>query len=79
MVQEYYGSLPVWVANRDNPLLDSSGALKITETGNIAIVGNQTENFIWSSNSSAKYPTLQLLDTGIVITHFFIQITISVI
>ena len=56
--------IPVWVANRDNPLLDSSGALKITETGNIAIVGNQTENFIWSSNSSAKYPTLQLLDTG---------------
>lgn len=56
--------IPVWVANRDSPLLDSSGALKITETGNIVIVGNQTDNFIWSSNSSAKYPTLQLLDTG---------------
>ncbi|XP_024031270.1 G-type lectin S-receptor-like serine/threonine-protein kinase At4g27290 isoform X1 [Morus notabilis] len=55
---------PVWVENRDNPLTDSSGIFKITETGNIVILSNKTENPIWSSNSSAKDPTLQLLNTG---------------
>ncbi|XP_024024770.1 G-type lectin S-receptor-like serine/threonine-protein kinase At4g27290 [Morus notabilis] len=54
----------IWVANRDNPLADSSGVLKITETGNIVIFSNKTENPIWSSNSSAEDPTLQLLNTG---------------
>ncbi|XP_024029100.1 G-type lectin S-receptor-like serine/threonine-protein kinase At4g27290, partial [Morus notabilis] len=54
----------VWVANRGNPLTDSSGVLKITETGNIIIHSNKTEDPIWSSNSSAKDPTLQLLNTG---------------
>ncbi|GMN50985.1 hypothetical protein TIFTF001_020113 [Ficus carica] len=54
----------VWVANRDRPLTDSSGVFKITETGNIVILNNKTENPLWASNSSAKDPTLQLLSTG---------------
>ncbi|XP_024031533.1 G-type lectin S-receptor-like serine/threonine-protein kinase At4g27290 isoform X2 [Morus notabilis] len=54
----------VWVANRDGPLTDSSGVLKLTETGNIVIIDNKTEDLIWSSNSSAKDPNLQLLSTG---------------
>ncbi|GMN73291.1 hypothetical protein TIFTF001_052150, partial [Ficus carica] len=54
----------VWVANRDRPLTDSSGIFKITETGNIVILNNKTENPLWASNSSAKDPTLQLLSTG---------------
>ncbi|XP_024024774.1 G-type lectin S-receptor-like serine/threonine-protein kinase At4g27290 [Morus notabilis] len=54
----------VWVANRDTPLTDSSSVLKITESGNILILSNKTEDPIWSSNSSAKDPTLQLLNTG---------------
>ena len=54
----------IWVANRDNPLKDSSGVLTITSTGNIVILSHQSNNPIWSSNSSAKNPTLQLLNTG---------------
>ncbi|XP_024031534.1 G-type lectin S-receptor-like serine/threonine-protein kinase At4g27290 [Morus notabilis] len=54
----------VWVANRNNPLTDFSGVLKITETGNVVILSNKTEDPVWSSNSSAKDPTLQLLNTG---------------
>ncbi|KAL5579242.1 hypothetical protein UlMin_011684 [Ulmus minor] len=57
------GKVTVWVANRDNPLTNPSGILKITPTGNI-ILSYQSGNPIWSSNSSAKNPTLQLLNTG---------------
>ncbi|KAL6990912.1 hypothetical protein U1Q18_009033 [Sarracenia purpurea var. burkii] len=57
---------PIWVANKNNPLSDSSGVLTITSTGNILIAGNRT-NPVWSSNSSstaANNPVLQLLDSG---------------
>ncbi|KAL5579248.1 hypothetical protein UlMin_011690 [Ulmus minor] len=56
----------VWIANRDNPLTDSSGVLTITSKGNIVILSNtnQSSVVIWSSESSAKSPTLQLLNTG---------------
>ena len=58
-------NMPVWVANRDNPLKDSSGVLTITPTGNIVIFSNQSRLItVWSSNSSAENPTLQLLNTG---------------
>ncbi|KAA8519925.1 hypothetical protein F0562_014165 [Nyssa sinensis] len=58
---------PVWVANRNNPLPDSSGVLTITATGNVVITNNQTNIAVWSSNSSSstvRNPVLQLLDTG---------------
>ncbi|GLT83112.1 hypothetical protein SLE2022_014210 [Rubroshorea leprosula] len=55
----------VWVANRKDPLTDSSGSFSITATGNITL-SNQSSIPIWSSNSSAPLnkSVLQLLDTG---------------
>lgn len=41
----------VWVANRDNPLTDSSGNLNIGSTGNLYIK-NGTGADIWSTNAS---------------------------
>uniref|UniRef100_A0A5B7BBD3 Receptor-like serine/threonine-protein kinase n=1 Tax=Davidia involucrata TaxID=16924 RepID=A0A5B7BBD3_DAVIN len=60
---------PVWVANKNNPLTDSSGALTVTAAGNIVIMNsNRTNTTLWSpSNSSsttATNPVLQLLDSG---------------
>ncbi|KAA8515422.1 hypothetical protein F0562_018967 [Nyssa sinensis] len=58
---------PVWVANKNNPITDSSGVLSITATGNIIINNNRTNSIVWSSNSSsttASNPVLQLLDSG---------------
>ncbi|XP_052201111.1 G-type lectin S-receptor-like serine/threonine-protein kinase At4g27290 isoform X3 [Diospyros lotus] len=57
---------PIWVANKNSPVADSSGALTITAAGDIVISSNQS-NTVWSSNSTlpeAKSPVLQLLDTG---------------
>ncbi|KAK7246625.1 hypothetical protein RIF29_41495 [Crotalaria pallida] len=58
----------VWVANRDNPLNNSSGFLKFGDSGNIVLVNDDSgnsSNTIWFSNqTSAKNPVLQLLDSG---------------
>ncbi|XP_058751342.1 receptor-like serine/threonine-protein kinase SD1-8 [Vicia villosa] len=71
-----YKNIPdtvVWVANRDNPLQNSTDSfLKITNDGNIALLNSSTasNNLVWSSNSlnqtNAKNQVLvlQLLDTG---------------
>ena len=59
----------VWVANRDIPLTDSSGVLKVTVQGTLVIL-NATNTIIWSSNASqsasqsAQNPTAQLLESG---------------
>ncbi|CAL5408603.1 unnamed protein product [Camellia sinensis] len=58
---------PIWVANKNNPISDSSGLLTITTTGNI-IITNQTTT-VWSSSNSSpptppNNPILQLLDSG---------------
>ncbi|GER54305.1 serine/threonine-protein kinase [Striga asiatica] len=59
----------VWVANRDNPLSNTSGAvLKVISPGILAIL-NGTGKIIWSSSSdtsslAAQEPVAQLLDTG---------------
>ncbi|KAA8519924.1 hypothetical protein F0562_014166 [Nyssa sinensis] len=58
---------PVWVANKNNPLPDSSGVLTITATGNAVITNNRSNIILWSSSSSsttASSPVLQLLNTG---------------
>ncbi|KAL5730649.1 hypothetical protein ACHQM5_003447 [Ranunculus cassubicifolius] len=66
----WYKSLPtqtvVWVANRNSPILDTSGILKIDSTGNLVILVNQTRRVIWSSNSSGSVesPILEFLDSG---------------
>ncbi|BFG28820.1 hypothetical protein CerSpe_150940 [Prunus speciosa] len=55
----------VWVANRETPLGDSSGVLKVTEQG-VLVLLNSTNMIVWSSNSSttAGNPVSQLMDSG---------------
>ncbi|KAM4103077.1 hypothetical protein ACJW30_06G052400 [Castanea mollissima] len=54
----------VWVANRDTPLYNNSGVLKITDKGDIVLLNNTS--IVWSSNTSraADSPVLQLLNSG---------------
>ncbi|XP_059635640.1 receptor-like serine/threonine-protein kinase SD1-8 [Cornus florida] len=69
----WFDSIPtqtvVWVANRDNPLNDSSGILKIGNDGNL-ILQDHTERVVWSTNiikedsSSKSSSVAQLLDSG---------------
>lgn len=57
----------VWVANKNNPLTNSSGVLTITPNGNVVIMNNSTNSVIWTSNTSSasvSNPILQLLDNG---------------
>ncbi|XP_047155544.1 receptor-like serine/threonine-protein kinase SD1-8 [Vigna umbellata] len=54
----------VWVANRDNPLRNSTGFLTIGENKNMVLTTPSGES-VWSSNiTEANNPILQLLDTG---------------
>ncbi|XP_060965750.1 G-type lectin S-receptor-like serine/threonine-protein kinase At4g27290 [Cannabis sativa] len=58
----------VWVANRCEPIKDSSGSLSINDKGDLVLFSGQSNNrvLVWSSNSSkqAKEPLVQLLDNG---------------
>ncbi|KAL1336069.1 hypothetical protein HN51_030474 [Arachis hypogaea] len=54
----------VWTANRDNPIDNSSGYLKIGDNGSFVLL-NSSGNPAWSSNqTNSKNPVLHLLDTG---------------
>uniref|UniRef100_A0A5B7BGN7 Putative G-type lectin S-receptor-like serine/threonine-protein kinase SD1-1 n=1 Tax=Davidia involucrata TaxID=16924 RepID=A0A5B7BGN7_DAVIN len=56
----------VWVANRNNPLNDSFGVLKIGDDGNLILVGH-TGSVTWSTNirnMPSKITVAQLLDSG---------------
>ncbi|WKA12319.1 hypothetical protein VitviT2T_029716 [Vitis vinifera] len=55
----------VWVANRESPLTDSSGVLKVTQQGTLVLV-NDTNGILWNSSSSrsAQDPNAQLLESG---------------
>ncbi|KAK8612558.1 hypothetical protein V6N13_092670 [Hibiscus sabdariffa] len=67
----WYHQIPVktvvWVANRDNPINDTSGILRIDGRGNLALFqGNQTLP-VWSTNISiagAGNSFAQILDSG---------------
>lgn len=65
----WYNDMPtvttVWVANRNEPLNDSSGVLKIFQDGNLVVLNGQQE-ILWSSNVSAgvKDSIAQLTDDG---------------
>ncbi|KAM0009992.1 putative non-specific serine/threonine protein kinase [Helianthus debilis subsp. tardiflorus] len=56
-----------WVANRETPLIDTSGTVKLDSQGNLTLV-NGSGKVIWSSNSSASGTDInlvaKLLDTG---------------
>lgn len=58
----------VWVANRETPLYDRRGVLKLNDHG-VLVLSNGTNNIVWSSSNSsssttAEKPIAQLLDTG---------------
>ncbi|KAL7213244.1 hypothetical protein ACSBR2_015869 [Camellia fascicularis] len=65
----WYKNIPVrtvvWVANRDRPLIDSSGTLMISKDGNLVVLNGQKE-IIWSSNvsNSMANSSACLLDSG---------------
>ncbi|KAL2327913.1 hypothetical protein Fmac_021340 [Flemingia macrophylla] len=64
----WYKNMPiqtvVWVANRANPINDSSGILTVNSTGNIVLI--QNGSLVWYTNSlkQAKNPVVELLDSG---------------
>ncbi|QHO31639.1 hypothetical protein HN51_019822 [Arachis hypogaea] len=55
----------VWVANREKPLTDSSGVLKVNDIG-ILVLLDSNNSLIWSSNTtrSAQNPVAKLLNSG---------------
>ncbi|CAI8596406.1 unnamed protein product [Vicia faba] len=69
----WYKNIPVrkvvWVANRDNPIKDSSSKLIISNEGNLVLL-NRNQSIIWSTNTrettrtTSKIPIAQLLDNG---------------
>ncbi|GLT57855.1 hypothetical protein SLA2020_307970 [Shorea laevis] len=65
----WYKNIPVstvvWVANRVNPINDSSGMLMITTTSDLQLLSQNT-TVVWSANSTkaAQNPILRLLDSG---------------
>uniref|UniRef100_A0A6N2M8A2 Receptor-like serine/threonine-protein kinase n=1 Tax=Salix viminalis TaxID=40686 RepID=A0A6N2M8A2_SALVM len=65
----WYRKIPVqtvvWVANREAPLNDSLGALKMTNKGILTLL-DRSGSVIWSSNTSrpARNPAAQLLESG---------------
>ncbi|OIW18866.1 hypothetical protein TanjilG_25309 [Lupinus angustifolius] len=58
-------SYVIWIANRDQPLKDSSGVAKIHKDGNLVIMNGQNI-IIWSSNVSTNLTnsTAELHDSG---------------
>ncbi|XP_038903762.1 G-type lectin S-receptor-like serine/threonine-protein kinase At4g27290 isoform X2 [Benincasa hispida] len=61
------GPTSVWVANRRNPINDSSGVLVMNiTTGNLTLYSHNSTAIVWSARLLRKVPNgiLQLLDTG---------------
>ncbi|XVF27764.1 hypothetical protein REPUB_Repub14bG0136900 [Reevesia pubescens] len=57
----------VWVANRENPINDTSGILSIDSRGNLALFQRNQTLPVWSTNISitgTKNSIAQLLDSG---------------
>ena len=65
----WYGNIPiktvVWVANRRNPITDSSGVLMVNSSGSLVLL-KQNSTVAWSANSTkeAGNSKVQLLDSG---------------
>lgn len=55
----------VWVANRETPLTNTTGVLRVLNPG-ILVLSNDTNTVIWSTNTSrpVQNPIAQLLDSG---------------
>ncbi|KAJ6796002.1 receptor-like serine/threonine-protein kinase SD1-8 [Iris pallida] len=55
----------VWVANRANPVIGSTGQLSVTANGTVTITNRETSTVVWSSlGLTLTNPVVQLLDTG---------------
>lgn len=56
----------VWVANRENPIGNSSGAVLTFINGNLVLIDGRDRNPLWSTNVStvANYSTATLKDSG---------------
>ncbi|KAK1355494.1 G-type lectin S-receptor-like serine/threonine-protein kinase [Heracleum sosnowskyi] len=56
----------VWVANRETPLNNTLGMVRVNGAGITLQTANTSDGLIWSANTSRpiKNPCLQLLDTG---------------
>ncbi|XP_072987077.1 receptor-like serine/threonine-protein kinase SD1-8 isoform X1 [Typha latifolia] len=64
----WYDNIPtqtvVWVANRNNPLTNTTGILKMADNGSL-VVTDRFEHIFWSSGSAyLSNPVAQLLDSG---------------
>lgn len=64
----WYKNMPrtvVWVANRNKPLIDESGMLKVSEFATLVLL-NGTNDIIWSTNASrnVQNPVARLLNSG---------------
>ncbi|KAK1303722.1 G-type lectin S-receptor-like serine/threonine-protein kinase [Acorus calamus] len=53
----------IWIANRDNPIKDSSGVLRIENSGNLTLFDGGG-NIVWSVGRSSTNSTAVLLDSG---------------
>jgi hypothetical protein len=66
----WYKNIPVqtvvWVANRLNPINDSSGVLMVNSSGSLVLLSQNSTTVAWSANSTkqASNPIVQLLDSG---------------
>jgi D-mannose binding lectin/S-locus glycoprotein domain/PAN-like domain len=56
----------VWVANRDSPIVNSTGVLSIISNGSNLQLQTSSNNLLWSTSISSNLvnPVAQLLDTG---------------
>ncbi|KAK8490178.1 hypothetical protein V6N12_073037 [Hibiscus sabdariffa] len=67
----WYHQIPektvVWVANRDNPIKDTSGILRIDSRGNLVLFQENQTLPVWSTNISiagTRNSVAQILDSG---------------
>ncbi|KAI4374087.1 hypothetical protein MLD38_012125 [Melastoma candidum] len=70
----WYAEIPVqtvvWVANRENPLNDTSGVLSVDFQGNLVLRRGNGSTLLWSTNvslpsvPSSSSPVVRLLDSG---------------
>ncbi|KAG8375903.1 hypothetical protein BUALT_Bualt09G0007500 [Buddleja alternifolia] len=57
----------VWVANRDFPLTDTSGVLRVIHPGILFLINGTNGTIVWSSSNTSmplQNPVAQLLDSG---------------
>ncbi|KAJ6829352.1 receptor-like serine/threonine-protein kinase SD1-8 [Iris pallida] len=65
----WYHNIPVqtvvWVANRANPVIGSTGQLSVTANGTVTITNRETSTVVWSSlGLTLTNPVVELLDNG---------------